>query len=111
MSMTIAAATARIARQLPEAELSLDSALLASARLMESMLLARQADGIETFTGQTALMRLAKAQRTLIESQNDMIRVHQELRGVGLEVKAITDDKDSCPPSGMLDAEPLRRIA
>lgn len=111
MSMTIAAATARIARQLPEAELSLDSALLASARLMESMLLARQADGVETFTGQTALMRLAKAQRTLIESQNDMIRVHQELRGVGLEVKAITDDKDSCPPSGMLDAEPLRRIA
>ena len=112
MSMTIAAATARISRQRPEAELSLDSALLASARLMESMLLARQADGVEeVYLGQTALMRLAKAQRTLIESQNDMIRVHQELRGVGLEVKAITDDKDSCPPSGMLDAEPLRRIA
>ncbi|MEE4451188.1 hypothetical protein V2S85_06030 [Novosphingobium resinovorum] len=109
--MTISAATARIARQLPEAELSLDSALLASARLMESMLLARQADGVQVFTGQTALMRLAKAQRTLLESQNDMIRVHQELRGVGLEVKAITDDKDSCPPSGMLDAEPLRRSA
>ncbi len=86
MSMTIAAATARIARQLPEAELSLDSALLASARLMESMLLARQADGVETFTGQTALMRLAKAQRTLIEIQNDMIRVDHELRGIGRDV-------------------------
>lgn len=112
MSMTIAAATARIARQLPEAELSLDSALLASARLMESMLLARQADGVETFTGQTALMRLAKAQRTLIESQNDMIRVHHELRGIGSEVKAITDDEGTCPnESGFLAAEPLLRRA
>lgn len=106
MSITIAAATARIARQLPEAEISLDSALLASARLMESMLLARQADGVEVFTGQTALMRLAKAQRTLIESQNDMLRVHEELRGIGQEVKAITDDPGTCrKENGLLDAD------
>lgn len=111
MSMTIAVATARIARQLPEAELSLDSALLASARLMESMLLARQADGVQVFTGQTALMRLAKAQRTLIESQNDMIRVHEELRGIGREVKAITDDEGSCPETGSVTAEPALRAA
>ncbi|KQM17435.1 hypothetical protein [Novosphingobium sp. Leaf2] len=111
MSITIAAATARIARQLPEAELSLDSALLASARLMESMLLARQADGIEVYTGQTALMRLAKAQRTLIESQNDMMRIHQELRGIGQEVKAISDHEGSCPTEGFLGAEPLRAMA
>lgn len=111
MSMTIAAATARIARQLPEAELSLDSALLASARLMGSMLLARQADGVQVFTGQTALMRLAKAQRTLIESQNDMIRVHEELRGIGREVKAITDDEGSCPETGAITLEPALRAA
>lgn len=110
MSITIAAATARISRQLPEAELSLDSALLASARLMESMILARQADGVQVFTGQTALMRLAKAQRTLIESQNDMLRVHQELRGIGHEVKAIGDDEGTCPtePEGHAD---LRIVA
>lgn len=111
MSITISAATARIARQLPEAELSLDSALLASARLMESMLIARQADGVEVYTGQTALMRLAKAQRTLIESQNDMIRVHQELRGIGRQVKAISDDEGSCPTEGFLGAESLRASA
>lgn len=111
MSMTIAAATARISRQLPEAELSLDSALLASARLMESMLLARQVDGLEVYTGQTALMRLAKAQRTLIESQNDMLRVHQELRGIGREMKALADEEGSCPTTGMLDAEPMLRTA
>jgi hypothetical protein len=112
MSITIAAATARIARQLPEAELSLDSALLASARLMESMLLARQADGVEVFTGQTALMRLAKAQRTLLESQSDMMRVHQELRGIGQEVKALSDEDGTCPKTaGALDVEPLLRRA
>lgn len=113
MSITIAAATARIARQLPEAELSLDSALLASARLMESMILARGAEGIQVYAGQTALMRLAKAQRTLIESQNDMIRIHHELRGIGRDVNAIGDDDGTCPeqPSGSADVEPLRIVA
>jgi hypothetical protein len=110
MSITISAATARIARQLPEAELSLDSALLASARLMESMLLARQADGVATFTGQTALMRLAKTQRTLLESQNDMIRVHQELLGIGRDINAIADEPEACPNQAQLveDATMLR---
>jgi hypothetical protein len=111
MSMTIAAATARISRQLPEAELSLDSALLASARLMESMLLARQADGMDVYAGQTALMRLAKAQRTLIESQNDMLRIHEELRGIGRECKAIGDEDGTCPTKGLVGEEPQRRSA
>jgi hypothetical protein len=109
MSMTIAAATARISRQLPEAELSLDCALLASARLMESMLLARQADGLQGYVGQTALMRLAKAQRTLIESQNDMLRIHEELRGIGREVKAIGDEEGTCPQTAGLAGETLLR--
>lgn len=111
MSITISAAAARISRQLPEAELSLDSALLASARLMESMLLARQADGMELFAGQTALMRLAKTQRTLIESQNDMMRVHEELRGIGQEIKAIGDEDGSCPKTRGLEGEPIRASA
>lgn len=112
MSITISSATARIARQLPEAEVSLDSALLASARLMESMLLARQADGIATFTGQTALMRLAKTQRSLLETQNDMIRVHHELLGIGRDIKAIADEPEACPQSAeLVEDAPLLRSA
>lgn len=111
MSMTIAAATARISRQLPETELSLDSALLASTRLMETMLLARQVEGLDVYTGQTALMRLAKAQRTLIESQNDMLRIHEELRGIGREVKALGDEDGSCPTTGATDLHPLLQTA
>lgn len=109
MSMTIAAAAARISRQLPEAELSLDTALLASARLMESMLLARSADGVQAFTGQNALMRLARTQRSLIESQNDMMRVHRALLDAGREVKAVGDNSADCQKSA--SAEPLRRLA
>lgn len=107
MSITLNAATARISRELPEAELSLDSALLASTRLMESMLLARQVEGLQIFTGQHALMRLAKTQRSLIESQNDMIRVHRELLRVGQDVKAVGDSGD-CPKNASATMEPLR---
>lgn len=109
MSITISAVTARIARQLPEAELSLDTALLASARLMESMVLARQADGVTAFAGQSALMRLARSQRTLLESQNDMIRVHRELLGVGKEYKAILDEPEAtCDARHTQDQRVLR---
>ena len=111
MSMMIAAATARISRQLPEAELSLDTALLASTRLMESMLMARQVDGVEVFTGQRALMRLVRTQRSLIESQNDMIRVHRELLQVGREVKAIGDERGTCPTTAVTSTEPMRALA
>lgn len=112
MSMTINAAAARISRQLPEAELSLDSALLASTRLMESMLLARQVDGIQVFTGQGALMRLAKTQRSLIESQNDMIRVHRALLDAGREAKAIGDENGTCPKqASLVQDEPARQQA
>lgn len=105
MSMTISAATARIGRQLPDAEVSLDSALLASARLMESMVLARQVEGVANFTGQTALLRLAKSQRSLLECQNDMIRVHRALLDAGRDVKAIIDEPEACPSSAVLVGE------
>ncbi|MCT2399331.1 hypothetical protein [Novosphingobium mangrovi (ex Huang et al. 2023)] len=114
MSMTITAAAARISRQLPEAELSLDSALLASTRLMESMLLARGAEGVQVYAAQNALMRLAKTQRSLIETQNDMIRVHRDLLDAGREVKAIGDDAGNCPDQSvglLVEVEPARQQA
>ena len=50
-----------------------------------------------------ALLRLARSQRSLIESQNDMIRVHRELLDTGREVKAIDDDPGSCPNQASLE--------
>lgn len=112
MSMTIAVATARISRQLPEAEVSLDSALLASAQLMETILLTSGQEGQEPYARQAALMRLARAQCLLIESQNNMLRLHEEVLGIGKEIKAVGDDDGNCPkPTGLLERAPLRRIA
>ncbi|WP_236710710.1 hypothetical protein [Novosphingobium barchaimii] len=110
--MTIAVATARISRQLPEAELSLDSALLASAQLMETILLTPREEGEQPYARQAALMRLAKAQRLLIESQNDMFRLHEEMLGIGREIEAVGDDDGNCPkPTGLLERASLRRVA
>lgn len=114
MTLTVAAAAARIGRDLPDAESSLDAALLASARLMQSMILARSAEGVSAASGQTALMRLARSQRALIEAGNDMIRVHRELLDIGREVKAIGDEDGDCPPSGALQeatGAAIRRVA
>ena len=105
MGMSISAAAARLSRQLPEAEHSLDTALLASARLMETMVLARGADGVANFTGQNALLRLDRSQRALLESQNDMIRVHRALLDAGRQVKAIVDEPEACPQSAVLVEE------
>jgi len=103
MTITIAAATARIQRTLPDAEISIDGALLASTRLMESILLARGAEGVPVYSAQTALMRLAKSQRSLIEAEADMIRVHADLLKTGREVGSADQPGDCPPPSGLLD--------
>lgn len=116
MTITIAAASARISRNLPEAETSLNSALLASTRLMESMLLAREAQGITAYAGQATIMRLAKTQRTLIETQNDMFRVHRELLDIGRNlggdvIAMVPDEPGNCPDKALLDDIPLRGAA
>jgi hypothetical protein len=97
MTMTVATAAARIGREIPEAECSLDDALLASARLMQSMILARRADGVEAHAGQSTLMRLMKSQQSIVAAANDMFRVHRELLTLGHEVKAMSDENGSCP--------------
>ncbi|WP_260923083.1 hypothetical protein [Novosphingobium sp. 9] len=110
--MTLAVASARIGRQLPEAELSLDQALLASTRLMETMLLARQTEGVAAYTGQAALLRLAKTQRTLLASQTDMLKIHRELFDLNRELRASGDEDGNCPDNtGLLDDSLLRDAA
>ncbi|WP_336986282.1 hypothetical protein [Altererythrobacter aquiaggeris] len=99
MTMTIPIATQRIQRELPEAERVISEALLASTRLMATMLLARQETGVDAHLGQAALLRLIESQKALVTAGSDMFRVHKELLKVGFEVKAVPDE-DYCPPSG-----------
>jgi hypothetical protein len=79
MSMNINIAVARISRAVPQAESSLDDALMSMSSLMISMIEARKETGVSPSTGQAAIARLAKAQLSLVSVSSDVLRVHGEL--------------------------------
>lgn len=114
MSMTPNIAQIRISRELAEAEVSLNDALLKQAQLMATMVAARQASGGSVSLGQDALLRLVKSQQTLLSAGGDLARVHQRLLEIGKDMDLI-HAADDCPegaptrPSGTV--EPLRNAA
>ena len=107
MSMTVNAAAARLQREVPAAEASIDDALITLTNLMHTMIVARRDTGVAANTGQTAIARLAKAQLALVEASSDVLRVHGELAKVAQEQCAMPMD---CPKSAELDA-PVERMA
>lgn len=94
MSMTVPVAQLRIARDINAAEQSLDEALIRHSSLFTTMVSARRETGSDPFTGQEALLRLAKAQQALLEAGGNLARVHGSLLDVQKEVGA----GDECPP-------------
>lgn len=110
MSLTLASATARIARQLKDAESRTDEALIAMSELMSSLVRARASTDVVPHTGQTALIRLAQAQRSIIEGSNDLFRVHDVMANIGREM-GVLDEPGTTPPSGLLGSEDASRVA
>jgi len=102
MSLDRIAATARIARQLKDAEQKADEALLALSELMTTLLHARASTDVVPHTGQAALMRLAQAQRSIIDGGSDLFRVHDVMSSIGREL-GVLDEPNSTPLSGLLD--------
>lgn len=96
MVMTLEVATARLSRELPLAETSLDDALINITKLMTSMVIARKETGAAPATGHSALMRLIKAQEAVVTASGEMARVHGQMLTVGREVGAL--DIEKCPP-------------
>ncbi len=96
MALDLNAATARIGRQLREAELATDQALLKSAELLATLVKARGEAGVVPHTGQKALIRLVRAQQSLVEGSNDIFRVHDEMSGIGMEL-GFLDENGSTP--------------
>jgi hypothetical protein len=103
MSFDRTAATARIARQLKQAECKTDEALLALSELMSTLVRARSSTDVVPHTGQNALIRLAQAQRSLIDGGSDLFRVHDAMSSIGLEL-GVLDEPNSTPPSGLVEA-------
>lgn len=95
MPMNPPVAQMRITRDLRDAEAALDEALIKQASLFATMVTARQETGSEPFVGQEALMRLAKAQQTLLSAGGELARVHGRL----LDVQREMGIGDECPPN------------
>jgi len=103
------AATARIARQLKDAEAKVEEALLASSELFSTLIRARAAAD-SPHTGQSALIRLAQAQRSILDGSSDLFRVHDVMSSIGREM-GVLDEPNSTPPSGLLESDSRKAAA
>ena len=99
MTMTKAVAKMRIARELAEAEASINAALLNQSRLFTTMITARQETGVAAALGQDALLRLTRSQQTLLNAGGDLARVHGRLLAIGKDLDVVRMD-ELCPGDG-----------
>ena len=106
MMIPLPAATARIRRELLDAETKVDEALVAAAKLMQSLVLARQNPELAANTGQKALIRLVRAQQSIVNGSSDMFRVHDEVGNLAREM-AIVDEPGITRGSGLTDDDLL----
>lgn len=83
----------RISRELREAELAVDEALLKQSTLLSTLIRARQDTGADPFTGHDALLRLSKSQLTLLSAGGELARVHSSLLKVQQDVLGY----EACP--------------
>lgn len=93
--MNVTAATARLSREIPEAESAIDHALISVSSVFVTSMTARRDAGVPTSTGQDAIMRLHKTLGALIDAQNDMLRTHTKMLSVAREVGVM--DEPHCP--------------
>lgn len=96
MTMTKSVAQMRIARELADAEASLNDALLKQSQLFSTMLIARQETGVGAALGQDALLRLTRSQQTLLNAGGELARVHGRLLAIGRDLDVVRMD-DDCP--------------
>lgn len=95
---------ARLQRDVPAAEAKVDDAIIALSSLMTSMVTARRESGVPAKTGQATILRLAKAQMSLVDISNDVLRIHGDLIEIGKETGSY--DLRDCP-NGSAETTPL----
>lgn len=109
MTMNVNVAVARISREVPLAEASLDDALISVSSLMKTMVQARRDTGVAPSTGQSTIARLARAQMSLVTATNDLLRVHGDLAKLA-KVHAGMDLHETCPPAADLQSERVAEL-
>lgn len=95
MSQIFDAMTARLQRDVPQAESRIDDALIAVSSLITSVVTARKETGVPKKTGQGTILRLARAQMSLVQVSGDILRAHGELAEIGQETAGY--DLRKCP--------------
>ena len=94
---------ALIAGEIPNTEARIDDALLAVSNLISTLVQARLETGVPAATGQASLIRLAKAQMSLVSVSSDVLRVHGELLDINKEFGGL--DVHECPKTAQADQE------
>jgi hypothetical protein len=99
MTMSKTVAQMRIARELADAEASINEALLKQSQLFSTMIAARQETGVGAALGQDALLRLTRSQQTLLNAGGELARVHGRLLAIGRDLDVVRME-DDCPGRG-----------
>lgn len=105
MSNNIKMSAARIAREVPAAECKIDDAMISVSSLIATLVRARRENGLSSSLGQASILRLAKAQMSLVSISNDVLRVHSDLVKINEEYAGF--DLHECPESGQADSGPV----
>lgn len=96
MPISAAALTARLEREVPDAEFRIDDAIVAVSSLMTSVVTARRdIRGVPTVDSQATIHRLANMQLALVRVSGDALRVHGDLVRIGAETAGY--DLHECP--------------
>lgn len=109
MPQSIPLMAARLEQDVPSAEARVDEAIIALSSLMTSMVAARRETGVPAQTGQAAILRLAKAQMSLVGVSNDVLRIHGELLDIGRETGSY--DLRDCPKGSAQTPPHLAAVA
>ncbi|MBE1529848.1 hypothetical protein GGC65_004304 [Sphingopyxis sp. OAS728] len=102
MPQNISAMAARLQRDVPNAETSIDDALIALLSLTTSVVTARRETGVPAKTGHGTIARLVEAQASLVKVSGQILRAHGELVEIGRETAGY--DLRECPEVGAPNA-------
>jgi len=108
MSLTLDAATARLAREMSASETAIDDALVSATSLMHSAALAQRefAHLAPAVRSQSTMLHLSKLMSGLIEARGEALRVHGQLLDIGREMGAT--ESPYCPPKNEIDTNPRK---
>ena len=89
MSLDLNSATARLAREMGQSETAIADALVATASLIHSAVLAnRDFSDAPARQSQAALLHLNRMMSSLVEARGEAMRVHGQLLDIGREMGA-----------------------